>query len=79
MFECSFTNKVHVSSNTIAVTQNSDIASVSSEEFLDIQASIECRFTLKRVRDMIKTCSKKVLMTANDVIDAKRWMGILHQ
>ena len=25
----------------------------SSKEFLDIQATIECRFTLKRVRDMI--------------------------
>ena len=26
-----------------------------SKEFLDIQASIECRFTLKLVRDMIIT------------------------
>ena len=30
---------------------------VSSREFLDIQASIECGFTLKRVHDMIKTYS----------------------
>ena len=29
----------------------------SSKEFLDIQATIECRFTLKRVRDMIRTYS----------------------
>ena len=29
------------------------IAPVSSKEFLDIQATTECRFTLKRVRDMI--------------------------
>ena len=28
---------------------------VSSEEFLDIQATIECRFTLKCIRDMIIT------------------------
>ena len=28
---------------------------VSSKEFLDIQATIECEFTLKRVRDMIRT------------------------
>ena len=28
---------------------------VSSKEFLDIQATIECGFTLKRVCDMIKT------------------------
>ena len=30
----------------------------SSKEFLDIQATIECGFTLKRVRDMIKTYSQ---------------------
>ena len=32
-----------------------DFAPVSSKEFLDIQATIECRFTLKCVRDMIRT------------------------
>ena len=35
-----------------------DIAPVLSEEFLDIQATIECGFTLKRVRDMIRTYSQ---------------------
>ena len=30
---------------------------VSSKEFLDIQATIECGFTLKRVRGMIRTYS----------------------
>ena len=34
---------------------SSDIAPVSSKEFLDIQANIECRFTLKCVHDMITT------------------------
>ena len=29
----------------------------SSKEFLDIQATIECGFTLKRVRDMTRTYS----------------------
>ena len=29
-----------------------------SKEFLDIQATIECGFTLKRVRDMIRTYSQ---------------------
>ena len=33
--------------------ETSDNAPVLSKEFLDIQATIECRFTLKRVRDMI--------------------------
>ena len=30
----------------------------SSKEFLDIQATIECGFTLKRVRDMTRTYSQ---------------------
>ena len=44
-------------SNPVAVTQTSDIAPVSSKEFLDIQATIECKFTLKRVHNMIITYS----------------------
>ena len=31
----------------------SDIAPILSKEFIDVQAAIECRFTLKRVGDMI--------------------------
>ena len=46
-----------VGSNPVAVTSPSDFAPASSKEFLDIQATIECGFTLKRVRDMIKTYS----------------------
>ena len=42
-------------SNPVAVTSPSDFAPASSKEFLDIQATTECGFTLKRVRDMIKT------------------------
>ena len=37
------------------------LCSTSSKEFLDIQASIECRFTLKRVPDMTRTCSQWVI------------------
>ena len=55
MVECSFTNSVVVGSSPVAVTLTSDIAPVSSKEFLDIHATIECGFTLKRVRDMIRT------------------------
>ena len=36
----------------------SDIAPVSSKEFLEIQATIECGFTMKRVRDMIRAYSQ---------------------
>ena len=53
--ECSFTNKVVVGSNPVPVTKISDIAPVSSKEFLDIQTTRECRFSLKRVCDMIRT------------------------
>ena len=38
-------------------TYISDFAPASSKEFLDIQANIECGFTLKRVRDMTRTYS----------------------
>ena len=36
------------------VTCTADFVPASSEEFLDIQATIECGFTLERVRDMTK-------------------------
>ena len=58
MVECSFMNLVIVGWNPVAVTSPSDFAPASSKEFLDIQATIECGFTLKRVRDMIKTYSQ---------------------
>ena len=38
--------------------KTSDMAPVSRKEFLDIQAKIECGFTLNCLRDMIKTCSQ---------------------
>ena len=42
-------------SNPVLVTKTSDIAPVSSKEFLDIQGTTECRFILKRICDMIGT------------------------
>ena len=36
----------------------SDFAPVFSKELLDIQATIECGFILKRVRDMTRTYSQ---------------------
>ena len=47
-----------VGSSPVAVTEISDMVPVLSEEFLDIQATIECEFTLKRVGDMIRTYSQ---------------------
>ena len=54
MVECSFTNLVVVGSTPVAVTETSYFAPVSSKEFLAIQATIECGFILKRVRNMIR-------------------------
>ena len=38
-----------------SVFQTSDMVPVSSKEFFDIQATVECRFTLKLICDMIIT------------------------
>ena len=50
-FDCMFLS-CHVRSSP------SDFAPASSKEFLDIQATIERGFTLKRVRDMTRTYSQ---------------------
>ena len=55
MVQCSFKNYVALGESPVAVTSSSDFAPASSKEFLDIQATIECGFTLKRIRDMTRT------------------------
>ena len=50
-----------VGSSVVAVTYTSDLAPASSKEFLDIQVTIERGFTLKPVRDMIRTYSQTVV------------------
>ena len=57
MVECSFTNLVLVDSNPIVVTYISD-SPIASKEFLEIQATLESGFTLKRILDMIRTYSQ---------------------
>ena len=44
--------------SNLMVKWTSDFAPAPSKEFLDIQTTIECEFSLKRVRDMIKTYSQ---------------------
>ena len=56
MIKCSFKNYVTVGSCPVAVT--SDFVLVSSKDFLDIQATIECGFTLKCISDMMRTYSQ---------------------
>ena len=40
----------------------------SSKEFLDIQATIECAFTLKRVHYIVRTYSQLCLKNVIDVL-----------
>ena len=40
------------------ILSSSDYTPVSSKEFLDIQANIECGFTMKHVCDMTRTYSQ---------------------
>ena len=51
MLQCSLTNEVLVGLSPVASSYNSNIAPVSSKDFFDIQATIECELTLK-LRDM---------------------------
>ena len=44
----------------VSVIQISDITPVLSKDFLDIQPAIACGFTLKRIRDMIRTDSLEI-------------------
>ena len=44
-----------MSSSQVVVTSTSEFALALSKEFLDIQATIECGITLKRVAEMTKT------------------------
>ena len=57
MIESSFTNLVVVGFSSVAVTETSHFAPASSKEFIDIQETVECVLTLKRVRDMTRTYS----------------------
>ena len=56
------------------------MAPASSKEFLDIQATIECGFTLKLVRDMIKTYNGQLCYKASRpvVADKNRQVDIIH-
>ena len=61
-------------SSPVTVTSPSDFAPASSKEFLDIQATVECGFTLKRVRDMTRTYSPKYQY----LINKRQGVGINH-
>ena len=53
---------------------SSDMAPASSKEFLDIQATVECGFTLKLVRDMIKTYNQYCFSVRNFYCTVKKFV-----
>ena len=56
-------------SNPVAVTSPSDFAPALSKEFLDIQATIECGFTLKRVSDMTRRYDARFYLELLDDVE----------
>ena len=52
------TTTLFINEHSTSLAKASDFTPASSKEFLDIQATIECGFTLKCVCDMIKTYSQ---------------------
>ena len=67
------------------VTSTSNIASIFSKEFHEIQATIECRFTLTRVRDMIRTYSQIHRTERNEntaqsyLVSLAKWLSVCLQ
>ena len=51
-----------MASNPVAVILTSDVALFLSKNFLNIQATIECSFILKRLRDMIRTYRQFIIV-----------------
>ena len=62
--------------NPVAVTSTSNIAPVLSKEFLDIQVTTECRFTIKRVCDMIKTYSQMAHTDKYSQDSSVNWISV---
>ena len=59
-------------------------ATETSKEFLDIQTTLGCGFNLKRVRDMIITCSQmhhtdKYSTQLNHLTSLAKWLSVLLQ
>ena len=59
-------------SNLVAVNCTSDVALVSDNKLVDILATIDCRFSVKRVCDMIRTyrqmhCTDKYSQNSSNI------------
>ena len=51
---------------------NAPNAPASSKEFFNIQANVECGFTLKHVCDMTRTCSYKHILTIQKISESHK-------
>ena len=56
MVECSFTEEMVVCCRRVGVSQTSEFAPASNKEFRE--TTIECEFTLKCIREMVRTYSQ---------------------
>ena len=63
--ESSFKNEAVLCSGPAAVIEPSDFASPWSKEFVDIQATMEGGFILKRVLDMTRTQGQLIMLLLN--------------
>ena len=78
-------HEVVAGSSPVEVTSTSNIASIFSKEFHEIQATIECRFTLTRVRDMIRTYSQMHRTERNEntaqsyLVSLAKWLSVCLQ
>ena len=50
---------------TYFVNEHSTFGQTSSKEFLDIQEAMECEFTMKHVRDMMRTYTPSMIYSPN--------------
>ena len=63
-------------SNPFTASKTSDIATTLTKGFLDIQSTIECRFNLERVRDVIITYSQcTVQISIHNTVESFGYFG----
>ena len=58
MVECSFLNSVVAGWSTVWITWTSNLAPPTSKEFIDIEGTIECGFTVTRVSEVTRRYSQ---------------------
>ena len=65
--------------NPVVVTETLDMATVLSNEFLDIQATIKCRFTLKMHTWHYKNIQSNAQTQLNHLANLAKWLTVCLQ